>query len=48
LRRDILSDTLIVGGAFALVYGISQVSVPAAWIAGGLAGVSIGWQVGRP
>ena len=47
LRGEILSDSLIVGGVLALVYGISQVSVPAAWIAGGVAAVGVGWLVGR-
>jgi len=39
---------LLLGGACALTYGIAQIYVPAAWIAGGLLALGLGWRLGRP
>jgi hypothetical protein len=41
-------ETLLLGGACALTYGIAQIYVPAAWIAGGLLALGLGWRLGRP
>ena len=41
-------EALLLGGACALTYGIAQIYVPAAWIAGGLLAFLAGWRLGRP
>jgi hypothetical protein len=45
---DQLPEALLLGGACALTYGIAQIYVPAAWIAGGLLLLLVGWRLGRP
>jgi hypothetical protein len=43
-----IPEALLLGGACALTYGIAQIYVPAAWIAGGLLLLLVGWRLGRP
>jgi hypothetical protein len=43
-----IPEALLLGGACALTYGIAQIYVPAAWIAGGLLAFLAGWRLGRP
>ena len=45
---DQVPEALLLGGACALTYGIAQIYVPAAWIAGGLLALGLGWRLGRP
>ncbi len=44
--RELVSDFLIVAGCGALVYGVYQVSIAAAWIVGGIALAVIGFAFG--
>lgn len=43
-----LPEAFLLGGAGAITYGIAQIHVPAAWIAGGLLALGLGWRLGRP
>ena len=45
--REAISDLLILGGAGAAVFGVSQVFVPAAWTLGGICAAGYGWMMGR-
>ena len=41
-----LDDVLLVGGLAALVYGVGMLSIPAAWIMGGLGLMALGVLAG--
>lgn len=42
-----LDDVLIPVGFGLIVYGVAQVNIPAAWIAGGVLCAAVGWMAGR-
>ena len=42
-----LPEAFLLGGAGAITYGIAQIHVPAAWIAGGVLALGLGWRLGR-
>jgi hypothetical protein len=44
--RELASDRLLLGGTGAIVYSVALVSVPAAWIFGGLVAALAGWRLG--
>lgn len=45
LRRNFLSDSLVLGGACAVVYGLALVHVPSAWIVAGALALATGWRL---
>ena len=45
LRLELLSDTLLLGGTAAMLYGLAQVHVPGAWGLGGLIVALAGWRL---
>lgn len=47
LIRATASDMLLLGGAAAMIYGVSLVHVPAAWAFAGLLAALSGWLLGR-
>jgi len=46
LRRELLSDMLILGGVSGVVYGITLVHGPSAWIAASATVALAGWRLG--
>lgn len=44
LRRELVSDTLLLGGAFGVIYGVDLVHRPAAIVLAGLALAFAGWR----
>ena len=45
---DQIPEAFLLGGAAAVTYGVSRLSVPAGWIVGGLLALLAGWRLGRP
>jgi len=45
---DQMPEAFLLGGATAVTYGVSRLSVPAGWIVGGLLALLVGWRLGRP
>lgn len=46
LRGELFSDMLILGGVSGVVYGLTLVHWPSAWIAVGAAAALAGWRLG--
>lgn len=45
--KEIVSDSLMVGGAAAVSYGVALLNLAAGIIIGGLLAIAYGWMIGR-
>lgn len=44
-KREVLFAVVLAGSGAAIVYGVSLIHIPAAWILGGLTAALIAWLV---
>jgi len=48
IRSVTLGDVFLLAGFASLMYGLSLIYVPAAWIAGGILLLGASWMIGGP
>ena len=44
--REIVSDSLLIGGAAAVSYGVALLNLAAGIVIGGLLAIAYGWMIG--